>query len=130
MKIDNPIKTRSGCIHQTSARIVCPNERRGNAAVSFTGRRLLPRVVLLFSTLPNYLERSKAHRILPASKCWWRCWRDIRSRSKPLSVCYDRVRKPVCATPGEKYGVRQEPALFSILPANEHREPEASISVH
>src|SRR6266446_6716906 len=31
MKIDNPQKTSSGCVHQTSARIVWPNDRRGMA---------------------------------------------------------------------------------------------------
>src|SRR5881227_788988 len=88
------MKTKNGWIHQTSARIVSPNERRGVAtSAGFIVRPLLQWRSPLFSTLPNYQEHSKALQILPVLEYSWRCSPDNRSRNRPRSVSHDRVRR-------------------------------------
>src|SRR5437667_8828060 len=120
MKLDNPRKTSSGCVHLRSARIVSPKERRGNAAVvdPFIGRRLLQWETLLSSTLPNCPERSRVHQTLPVLEYWSRCSRDNRCRNKPLSVARDRVLPFVSAIRAKKYGAHLEHGRASIRPAN------------
>src|SRR4030095_4609335 len=125
MKIDNPRKTRSGFSHQTSGRIVSPNERRGSAVVPFIRRRLLPLAASLFSMLPNCREHSKDRQILPVSKYSQRGWRGNRFRSKPPLTCYDRVRQLVCATPEEKCGGGRGRVPFFIWRGDAHTAPRA-----
>src|SRR5437763_16963201 len=54
MKVASPINTSKGWVHQTSARMVSPNDRRGSAVVSFIDYLLLLPAASPFSMLPNY----------------------------------------------------------------------------
>src|ERR1700704_1911218 len=124
MKIDNPQKTSSGCVHHTSARIVWPNDRRGAAAVvvPFIRRLSLQSETLLFSTLPNYRAHSKDFRSLPLSKCSPRCWRDNRFRNKRPSVSRDRVHLRAFVALAKKRDAHQGRARSSIRAENAHRQ--------
>src|SRR5438105_5188629 len=96
MKLDNPRNTRRGCVHQTSGRIVCPNERRGMlTSAPFICRQLLHLRNLPFSTLPNFPAHSKDCRNLPPSKYLRQCSRDNRFRSKPQLACAIQFTPPL-----------------------------------
>src|SRR4029077_354766 len=129
MKVDNPRKTSSGCVHQTSARIVSPNERRGSVAVvdPFIRRSLLPRESSLFSTLPSCPAHSRVRRNLPLSKCSQRCWRDNHFRNKPQLVSLNRVRRFACEAQAEKCGAHRGRVPFSPPPASAHRQSASSL---
>ena len=72
MKVDNPIKTRSGWIHQTSARMVWPNARLVIAISAFAirdGVRLrgkidMQRTQSQFQALQKFFDRSFLPRLL------------------------------------------------------------------
>src|SRR6266496_6314909 len=130
MKVDNPIKTSSGWSHQTSARIVSPNERRGSAVVPFIRRPLPQLAASPFSTLPNYREHSKAHRNPAVLKGLWRCWRGNRFRNRPPWACCDRALLADCQVPERKCGGRRGHAPSSIHRANAHRQSATKTCVH
>src|SRR5712675_1707068 len=74
MKVDNPIKTSSGWIHQTSARMVWPNARLVIAISAFgisKGFRLrgkidMQRTQSQFQALQKFVKRSFLRRLLCA----------------------------------------------------------------
>src|SRR5207237_4008558 len=119
-----PRKTSSGFSHQTSARMVSPNERRGKVvAVPFIVRPLLRQGTLLSSKPPSCREHSKAVQILLALKRWWQCWRDIRFHNKQLLVWRDPAPPPVSEVPAGKCGALREHARASIRLGSGHRRP-------
>src|SRR2546423_508102 len=124
MNVDKPRNTSNGCSHQTSARIVSPNERRGIVAVvdPFIFRQLLQLAVSLSSTLPSCPARSRDCRSLLLSKCLPRYSHDNHWRSKPLLASRDRVHSPAFAAPAKKCDAQRERARSSIPAANEHRQ--------
>src|SRR5437588_4207174 len=130
MKLDNPRKTSSGCVHQTSARIVWPNERRGTlTSAPFICRQLLQLRNLPFSTLPNSPAHSKDCRNLPPSKYLQQCSRDNRFRSKPQLALRDPVHRLAFAALAKKCDAHRERVRSSIRAANEHRQFASSLPV-
>src|SRR5207244_10153180 len=130
MNVDNPRKTRSGCSHQTSGRVVSPNDRRGNAAVPFISRPLLQLAAWPFSMLPNCPARSRDCRSLPPSKRLPQYSHGNHSRNKRLLASRDRVHSPAFAAPAKKCDARRERARSSIPAANEHRQSASARPVY
>src|SRR5207248_6655375 len=109
MNVDKPKNTSSGCSHQTSARVVSPNDRRGSVTVGvpFIGRSLLQLEASLSSTLPSCPEHSRVPQIPPVSKYSRRYSSDNRCRNKQPSACCDRVRPFAFSIPEQKCGARR-----------------------